>query len=70
MDDRRHAVKEVAEFLGVSKDPANSWGSTKGMPGHRVGGFWKFKRDEVDAWAQAGGAMAVAASDSDEGESR
>ena len=24
------------------------------MPGHRMGKFWKFKRDEVDAWVKSG----------------
>ena len=56
MDDRWLSVEEIAEYLGVSKDAVYSWVSTKGMPGHRVGRFWKFKRDEVDAWVRAGGA--------------
>ena len=70
MDDRWLSVEEIADYLGVSKDVVYSWVSTKGMPGHRVGRFWKFKRDEVDEWVRVGGAMAVAASDSDEGDSR
>lgn len=57
MDDRWLSVEEIAEYLGVSKDAVYSWVSTKGMPGHRVGRFWKFKRDEVDAWVRAGGAF-------------
>jgi hypothetical protein len=24
------------------------------MPGHRMGKFWKFKRDEVDVWVKSG----------------
>jgi hypothetical protein len=30
------------------------------MPGHEVGRFWKFKKDEVDRWVRAGGAAVVA----------
>lgn len=56
MDDRWLTVQEIAEYLSVSKDAVYSCVSTKGMPGHRVGRFWKFKRDEVDAWVRAGGA--------------
>ncbi len=56
MDDRWLSVEAIAEYLGVSKDAASSWGSGKGMPCHRVGRFWKFKRDEVDAWVRSGGA--------------
>jgi len=56
MDDRWLSVEEIAEYLGVSKDAVYSWVSTKGMPGHRVGRFWKFKREDVDAWVRDGGA--------------
>jgi len=59
MDDRWLSVEEIAEYLGVSKDAVYSWVSTKGMPGHRVGRFWKFKRDEVDEWVRAGGASTL-----------
>ncbi|HDL84748.1 MAG TPA: transcriptional regulator, partial [Candidatus Acetothermia bacterium] len=27
-----------------------------GMPAHRMGRLWKFKKDEVDGWVKAGGA--------------
>jgi excisionase family DNA binding protein len=56
MDDRWQSLEDIAQYPGVSKDAVYSWDSTKGMPGHRVGRFWKFKRDEVDAWVRAGGA--------------
>jgi len=26
------------------------------MPAHRMGCLWKFKKDQVDAWVEAGGA--------------
>jgi hypothetical protein len=28
------------------------------MPAHRVGRLWKFKKEQVDAWVEAGGAAA------------
>lgn len=56
MTDRWRSVGEIAEYLGVSKDTVYSWLSKKRMPGHRVGRFWKFKRDEVDDWIRGGGA--------------
>ncbi len=62
MHDRWLSVEEIAEYLGVSKDAVYAWISTKGMPGHRVARFWKFKREEVDAWVRAGGAHAAAES--------
>ena len=56
MDDRWLSVDEMAEYLGVSKDTVYTWVTGKGMPGHKVGRFWKFKKDDVDAWVRAGGA--------------
>jgi excisionase family DNA binding protein len=56
MDDRWLSVDEIAEYLGVSKDTVYTWINAKGMPAHRVGRLWKFKRDEVDEWVRAGGA--------------
>jgi excisionase family DNA binding protein len=56
MDDRWLSVDEIAEYLGVSKDSIYAWVTAKKMPGHKVGRFWKFKRDEVDEWVRSGGA--------------
>jgi excisionase family DNA binding protein len=56
MDDRWLSVDEISEYLGVSKDTVYAWISAKGMPAHRVGRLWKFKRDEVDCWVKSGGA--------------
>jgi excisionase family DNA binding protein len=56
MDDRWLSVDEIAEYLGVSKDTVYTWVTSKGMPGHKVGRFWKFKREDVDAWVRDGGA--------------
>lgn len=56
MDDRWMSVDEIAVYLGVSKDTVYTWAGAKRMPGHKVGRFWKFKREEVDAWVRAGGA--------------
>jgi excisionase family DNA binding protein len=62
LPDRWLSVDEVAEYLGVSRDTVYTWVAAKGMPGHKVGRFWKFKREDVDTWVRAGGA----ASSSDE----
>jgi excisionase family DNA binding protein len=56
MTDRWMSVEEIAEYLGVSKDTVYSWLTNKGMPGHKVGRFWKFKRADVDIWVREGGA--------------
>lgn len=59
-DDRWHSVDDIAEYLGVSKDTIYSWVTQKGMPGHKVGRFWKFKKVEVDDWVRSGGAAEAA----------
>ena len=66
MDDRWLSVDEIADYLGVSKDTVYTWVSSKGMPGHRVGRFWKFKKAEIDDWVRAGGAATGAAQSPDE----
>ena len=58
MQDRWLSVDEIAEYLGVSKDTVYTWVTGKGMPGHKLGRFWKFKRVDVDDWVRGGGAAA------------
>jgi excisionase family DNA binding protein len=50
------SVEDVARHLGVSKDTIYRWVEARKIPAHRVGRFWKFKIDEVDAWVREGGA--------------
>ena len=47
---------EIGEYLGVSKDTVYAWVTQKGMPEHKVGRFWKFKRQDVDEWVRSAGA--------------
>jgi len=56
--DRWLSVDEIAEYLGVSRDAVYAWVTNKNMPGHKVGRFWKFKKDDIDAWVRKGGAAA------------
>ncbi len=59
VSDRWQSVDEIADYLGVSKDTVYTWVTSKGMPGHKVGRFWKFKREDVDAWVRDGGAASA-----------
>jgi len=52
MDDRWLSVADIAEYLGVKKDTVYKWIVRKGMPAHKVGRLWKFKRTEVDRWVR------------------
>lgn len=63
MTDRWLSVDEVAEYLGVSRDTVYAWVTNKGMPGYKVGRFWKFKCDDVDGWVREGGAASSSEDD-------
>ena len=56
MGDAYLSVEQIAEYLGVSRDTVYTWITAKGMPAHRLGRLWKFKKEEVDTWVKSGGA--------------
>jgi len=56
-DDRWLSVDEIAGYLGVVKASIYRWINGRGLPAHKLGKLWKFKRDEVDAWVRGGGAV-------------
>lgn len=60
VQDRWLSVEEICKYLGVSSDTVYRWIERFNMPAHRMGRLWKFKRDQVDAWIQAGGAVDAA----------
>lgn len=44
-------VKEAATLLGVSVDTVyRNAGGRNGIPGRKVGGQWRFRRDVLLAW--------------------
>ena len=54
MEERWLSMKEISEYLGVTRETIYKWSEDREMPGHRMGKFWKFKRDEVDVWVKSG----------------
>ena len=54
--ERWYSVKEIMEYLGVSRDTIMKWIDNKNMPATKVGRLWKFKVSEVDAWMKSGNA--------------
>lgn len=59
IEDRWLSVEEISKYLGISNDTVYRWIDKHNMPAHRMGRLWKFKRDQVDAWVEAGGANTV-----------
>ncbi|MCU5787655.1 helix-turn-helix domain-containing protein [Alloalcanivorax marinus] len=56
LEDRWLSVDEISKHLGVSSDTVYRWIDKNSMPAHRMGRFWKFKKDDVDEWVRNGGA--------------
>lgn len=48
------SVAEVAERLLVEKDTVYAWITTRGLPAHRIGRFWRFDPREIDDWIRSG----------------
>ncbi|PIE70420.1 MAG: transcriptional regulator [Deltaproteobacteria bacterium] len=56
MEDKWLSVDEIGDYLGIKRDTVYKWISEKGMPAHKISRLWKFKKKQVDAWVEAGGA--------------
>jgi excisionase family DNA binding protein len=55
LDDNWININEAAEYLGVKVATLRSWiKKGNGIPAHKVGKFWKFKRSELDEWVRSG----------------
>ena len=54
LEDRWLSVEEISDYLGVKRDTVYKWIDRKGMPAHKVGSLWKFRREEIDAWVRSG----------------
>ena len=63
MEDRWLSVDEIGEYIGIKRDTVYKWISEKGMPAHKIGRLWKFKKEQVDGWVEAGGAATGATED-------
>lgn len=48
MEDCWLSITEICKYLGVSNDTVYKWIDKHGMPVHRRGRLWKFKKNEVD----------------------
>ena len=49
------SIEEAAEYLGVKPVTLRSWiKKDNGIPAHKIGKQWKFKKSELDAWVKSG----------------
>lgn len=55
IDDRWIGIEEAANYLGVNKDTIRNWiKKYTGIPAHRIGKLWRFKKSELDIWVKSG----------------
>lgn len=49
------SIDEAAEYLGIKTVTLRNWlKKENGIPAHKIGKLWKFKRSELDMWVQSG----------------
>jgi len=59
IDDKWLSVEDISEYLGVKKNTVYKWLQNGGIPSHKIGRLWKFKKKEVDDWITTGAAKRV-----------
>lgn len=51
IEDKWISTDEAAEYLGVKATTIREWiKKESGIPAHKVGKLWKFKKSELDDW--------------------
>ncbi len=52
MTDEILTLKEVAEYLKLAEKTAYRLAAEGKLPGFKVGGSWRFKREDIDRWIE------------------
>ena len=52
MADEILTLKEVAEYLKLAEKTAYRLAAEGRLPGFKVGGSWRFKREDIDRWIE------------------
>lgn len=52
MNDQILTLKEVAEYLKLAEKTAYKLAAAGKLPGFKVGGSWRFKREDIDQWIE------------------
>ena len=53
MADEILTLKEVAEYLKLAEKTAYRLAADGKLPGFKVGGSWRFKREDIERWIEA-----------------
>ncbi|MCG7543534.1 helix-turn-helix domain-containing protein [Pseudoalteromonas sp. MM17-2] len=52
MTDEILTIQEVATYLKLNEKTAYRLASEGKLPGFKVGGSWRFKRDDLEKWIE------------------
>ncbi|MCP5347364.1 MAG: helix-turn-helix domain-containing protein [Gammaproteobacteria bacterium] len=52
MNDEIMTLKEVAAYLKLAEKTAYRLAAEGKLPGFKVGGSWRFKREDIDRWIE------------------
>lgn len=52
MTDEILTLKEVAEYLKLAEKTAYRLAAEGKLPGFKVGGSWRFKREDIQSWIE------------------
>jgi excisionase family DNA binding protein len=53
LENRWMKVKEIAEYLQISKDLIYKWAQQGKIPVSKIGNQWRFNKEEVEVWAKS-----------------
>ena len=52
MTDEILTLKEVAAYLKLAEKTAYKLAAADKLPGFKVGGSWRFKKEDIDRWIE------------------
>jgi len=52
MNDEILTLKEVAAYLKLAEKTAYRLAAKGKLPGFKVGGSWRFKREDIESWIE------------------
>ena len=55
IQDKWISIEDAANYLGVKVVTIREWiKKENGIPAHKIGKLWKFKKSELDEWVKRG----------------
>ena len=52
MDDKILTIQEIATYLKIKEKTAYDLAAKGKIPGFKVGGAWRFRREDIEEWIE------------------